>query len=207
MRILIIDDHQLFSEGLMLLLEELSEGTTLVAFKDCEEAIDNSTNHKTDLIILDYYLVGSNGEESISKLKEKFPSTSIVIISSEESSDIIRSAITNGAAGFIPKSSTRHVLISALKLVLAGGIYLPHQALLNTPPVEARKKGEFSARQIEVLGLAVKGVPNKLIADQLSIAEGTVKAHLYSIFQILGVKNRTEAVYAAAKINTISDLI
>jgi DNA-binding NarL/FixJ family response regulator len=128
------------------------------------------------------------------------------VLSGEEDPRQVRRAIDAGAAGFIPKSSTPEVLLSALRLVLADGVYLPAVALKGIAaggteaPVSADRIGDsLSERQIDVLRKAVQGKANKVIARELSISEGTVKAHLSAAFRALGVHNRTEAVYAAAR--------
>jgi DNA-binding NarL/FixJ family response regulator len=114
--------------------------------------------------------------------------------------------------GFIPKSSTPEVLVQALRLVLAHGVYLPPTVLdaaaMTTPTTAADSQGAaghatslgLTTRQIDVLRCVIQGKPNKIIARELDISEGTVKAHLSSVLRAFGVRNRTEAVYAAAKL-------
>jgi DNA-binding NarL/FixJ family response regulator len=160
-------------------------------------------------VLLDYYLPGVNGLEALSKCRERFESATLVVLSGEEDARIIRSLVEHGAAGFIPKSSSREELISALKLVLAGGTYLPRIALGPLPVSNSNNDGHadshkdmsmrLSRRQFEVLMKAVQGKSNKVIAKELEISDHTVKAHLSVAFRTLGVQNRTEAVYAAAK--------
>jgi DNA-binding NarL/FixJ family response regulator len=126
---------------------------------------------------------------------------------------LIKATIDAGAAGFIPKTSTQDILIAALKLILAGGVYIPNLAMHGRSAAAPHRNGasdgspsaieSLSKRQLEVLARAVQGKPNKVIARELYIAEGTVKAHLSAAFQALGVSNRTEAVYAAAKLRLI----
>jgi DNA-binding NarL/FixJ family response regulator len=119
---------------------------------------------------------------------------------------VVRAAIEHGAMGFIPKSSTPEVLIQALRLVLARGVYLPPLAIgaralsaAATGAAETRLPG-ITERQMDVLRCVIQGKPNKAIARDLDISEGTVKLHLSAVFRALDVHNRTEAVYAAAKL-------
>ncbi len=109
-------------------------------------------------------------------------------------------AIGAGASGFIPKSSSKDVLIGALEHVLNGGTFLPKQ-VLNTGAdnTVAHKLNRLTPQQQKILSYVVKGISNKVIAAQLDIAEGTVKAHLHSAFKTLEVNNRTEALIAVAK--------
>ena len=141
---------------------------------------------------------GVKGLDALRAMREAFESSRIVVLSGEEDPRLVRMAIDAQAAGFIPKSSTPQVLLSALRLVLADGVYLPTVALkhLESAP---REIGNLSERQLDVLRKAVQGKANKVIARELSLSEGTVKAHLAAAFRALGVKNRTEAVYAAAR--------
>ena len=132
-----------------------------------------------------------------------------MIVSSDDDPELIRQAIDLGASGFVPKTSTPPLLISALQLILAGGVYLPRAVLSQTPQGAAPRSAEPSTsaaatpsgltdRQEEVLLKAVRGQSNKTIARAMDLSEGTVKAHLSAAFRVLGVRNRTEAVYAAA---------
>jgi len=208
-RILLVDDHDLFREGLKYLLPVLDDKVQYFEAGSLEAALDfGEQDAAIDLVLLDYYLPGVNGLEALAKCRERFESATLVVLSGEEDARIIRSLVEHGAAGFIPKSSSREELISALKLVLAGGTYLPRIALGPLPVVSRSDSGQapvsdmpmrLSRRQFEVLMKAVQGKSNKVIAKELEISDHTVKAHLSVAFKTLGVQNRTEAVYAAAK--------
>lgn len=203
MNILIIDDHELFAEGLKYLLLGIRENLNSTSDDNYLNWIEPSTD-PIDLILLDYHLPGTDSQVVLTQLKQAHPETPIVIISGEESRAIIHQSIAHGAAGFIPKSSSQEVMIHALQLVLSGGVYLPIQAfdkrLDGSAESSKPAKPKLTFRQAEVVSLAIRGVPNKLIADRLEIAEGTVKAHLFAAYQILDVHNRTEAVFAAARL-------
>jgi DNA-binding NarL/FixJ family response regulator len=122
---------------------------------------------------------------------------------------MIRATIEQGAMGFVPKSSTPEILIQALRLILAHGVYLPLSALDSEEPlgdaVEVTGNPDtilrnLSPRQVEVLRCVIRGDSNKLIARKLSLSESTVKQHLSAVLRTVGARNRTEAVYAAAKL-------
>jgi len=144
-------------------------------------------------------------------MREALPTVPVVVLSGEDDPQMIRTTIQHGAMGFIPKASTPEVLVQALKLVLARSVYLPPAALdasdESTPLRAADPAGRSDAnllgitqRQLEVLRCVIQGKTNKVIARELDISDGTVKQHLSDVLLRLGVKNRTEAVYAAAKL-------
>lgn len=205
MKILIVDDHDLFSEGLKLLIENLRPESSFTLARNfaggiayLKTSVDEASPY--DLILLDFNLPDKSGEPSISAFCEAAGSCPVVVVSSEDSRDKIRMAIGAGASGFIPKSSSKDILIGALDHVLSGGTFLPKQ-VLNTVDDDKlpRKLNRLTPQQQKILSFVVKGVSNKVIASQLEIAEGTVKAHLHSAFKTLEVNNRTEAVLAVAK--------
>ena len=146
----------------------------------------------------------------------------MIVLSGYEDPAIMRAALERGVLGFIPKAYSPEVMLSAVRLVLAGGVYVPPMMLTALPPGivagvapqpgadAARAPGAPAAsqtlehlrnvlteRQVEVLQLLSQGKPNKLIGRSLGISEGTVKIHLAAIFRALNVRNRTEAVVAA----------
>ena len=209
MKLLTIDDHALFRQGLKFLLMDLQNDLECIEAESLAGALALDDKESVEFILLDYHLRDSEGEESLEKISGAFENAVIVVLSGEENPQLIRNIIDRGAAGFIPKSSTQDILIAALKLILAGGVYIPAVAV-NTSPAspattEALEEGisSLSKRQLEVLRRAVQGKSNKVIARELFIAEGTVKAHLSAAFRALGVSNRTEAVYAASRLNLV----
>ncbi len=201
MNILIIDDHKIFSAGLEFLLDGISDNNRITTEVNCENAINNyPSGCSPDLILLDYNLPNTYGGQSLELVKKAFPESIVVIISSEESHDIIHAMIENGAAGYIPKSSEPKLLEHALNLVIAGGVYLPPQAFDTMGRrIQVANTKSLTDRQMQVLRCAVSGKANKVIARELDIAEGTVKSHLSSAYEAMGAKNRTEAVLISAK--------
>lgn len=209
MKVLVIDDHALFREGLKFLLRELDASLVIDEAGDCAGALERAAAGSYELVLLDLNLPGLHGLDALAALRDAVPSAPTVVLSGEDDPELVRSAIRAGAMGFIPKSSTREVLIQALRLVFAGGVYLPPTALdthTAATPAAAYETGADSAarlgltpRQMDVLRCVIQGKPNKSIARELDISEGTVKAHLSAVMQALGARNRTEAVYAAAK--------
>jgi DNA-binding NarL/FixJ family response regulator len=208
--ILLVDDHALFRGGLKSLLKELGAGLVLDEAGNCSQALQQAAGRRYDLILLDLNMPGLNRLDALAALRDAAPDAPVVVLSGETEPNLVRATIERGAMGFIPKSATPEVLIEALRLVLAHGVYLPLEVLesMNAatpaagPPGDATDAGSLpglTPRQRDVLRYVIQGKPNKVIARELDIAESTVKVHLSSVLRAFGVRNRTEAVYAAAR--------
>ena len=204
MKILIVDDHALFRDGMKYLLQELSDSVELSEAADCASAIAIAQDMDFDLVLLDLKMPGSEGIEALLTFREACPESPVVVLSGEGTPRQVRSAIQGGAMGFLTKSSSHEILIQALKLVLLGGVYLPptvfDESDLDTSPESAGDIEGLTDRQLDVLRNLIEGKPNKVIARNLNVSEHTVKAHLSAVFAVLGARNRTEAVYKAAKL-------
>jgi len=214
MYVLLVDDHALFRSGMKLLLSDLDPALRFTEAGSLAQALALPPG-PIDLLLLDLGMPGADADTALSRVRERFDEATIVVVSGEEDPRVIRRMIESGASGFIPKTSTSPILLNALRLVLAGGVYLPPHVLRDrtappaqpaaTPVPEAasaavHKLPGLTERQFEVLLQVVRGKPNKVIAREMGISEGTVKAHLSTAFRVLGVANRTEAVYAAARL-------
>jgi DNA-binding NarL/FixJ family response regulator len=208
MKILLIDDHALFRRGLKFLLADLEQDITFFEASSIS-ALSSQVACGADLVLLDLNLPGAEGLSGLHTVRELFTDAVVVILSGQEEPRFVKAAISAGAAGFIPKSSTPEIMVSALRLVLAGGVYLPPLSLevmddfhdksdAPVKPYSQTRLAGLTDRQRQALELAVKGLSNKVIARELNVSEGTVKQHLGVAFQVLGVGNRTEAVYALA---------
>lgn len=202
MHILIVDDHPLFREGLKTLLAALEPGVRVSDAGSVAEAVALRGDDAPDLVLLDMNLPGTSRLDALRQVKAAHEGASVVVVSGDENPLLIRSAVDAGAAGYIPKSTDASLTIQALRLVLANGIYLPRAALTATgagaapsQPAGATGSPEFSDRQLAVLKCLLQGKANKVIARELGIAEGTVKAHLWAIYQALGVNSRAQAMY------------
>lgn len=208
MRILLADDHPLFREGLKPVLAKLDEDVELVEAIDYPSAFDTMHrvgNHHggVDLALLDLYMPGMDGVEGVMRFRAAFPAIPVVVLSASEQTEDIQKLLAAGALGYLTKASPSEVILSALRLVLGGGIYVPPSLLdRNTgQPIlpEPLRHTALTSRQIDVLRELAKGLSNKQIATSLEVTEGTVKIHLAAIFRILKVNNRTEAVLVAQK--------
>jgi len=196
MKILVCDDHALFREGLELVLGQLDPAADLASVGDAEAALAHVAADDTlDLVLLDLQLPGMDGFAALERLRRDHPSVPVVVLSASESPAHVRSALERGASGFIPKSTRGSVLLSALRLVLAGGIYVP-PLMMDAGPAPrpaADPQSTLTGRQLEVLRLLARGLTNREIAEVLKIAEGTVKTHVMHVYEALDVTNRTEA--------------
>jgi len=196
-------------------LQALDRQLELLEAQSCDEALQLTRSHQdTSLILLDLALPGTDGFEALRRLREEFPGIPVVVVSAYDHTELVTRAIDTGAMGFIPKTSTTQILLNALRLVLAGGVYLPpevlrsHRAIapaappLAAGPAQLRDPHEIglTERQSQVLALLVQGKPNKLICRDLNLAESTVKIHVTAILKALHVANRTQAVIAVGKL-------
>ena len=215
MNILIIDDHGLFRAGLEQLLLSLDAKTTITSASSLSELNNADQNpNAIDLVLLDYHIPGANPVENIRNVRTSFPKSKTVLVSAETNSDAIVTAIDLGVSGFIPKRAEPNVLIAALQLVMVGGVYLPdevtahYQSLALDPQHTVLPKSPTIAltlRQEEVLRLAVNGLSNIQICEELTVTIDTVKAHLSNAYRALGVHSRTQAVIACHEFEGIFD--
>jgi two-component system nitrate/nitrite response regulator NarL len=204
MNLLLVDDHALFREALRALLGKISPEVTVYEADSVQGAVDECRSMAFRMVLLDLGLQQSDGIQSLEQFRAGAPDVPVVVLSGELDAGLIRDAIEVGAAGYIPKSHTSEQMIGALRFVVAGGIYLPPEVLSNGRAVapaaaEGGRFGLLSPRQQQVARLLLQGQANKAIARELEVSEGTVKAHVSAIYQIIGARNRVDAVTLAAK--------
>lgn len=200
MRILLVDDHQLFSDGLRVLLRELAYDAEVLTATTISQALE--ATGPFDLILLDLHLPDARGIDGIERLKLRHEASSVVVVSGEENPAHIRECIQHGAMGFVPKASGAAELFEAMRRILSGQTYLPRSSWFGLDAGAQSQASHqpfhsvhLSPRQHEVLAKLIQGKPNKVIARELGISDTTVKTHVLAVFDSLGVNNRTEAVY------------
>ena len=212
MKILVVDDHPLIREAMQHVLSDLAEGVSLLGAGDVMSALEVlDAQPEIDLVLLDLSLPGPSGLDAIDLLRDRHPGTPVVVLSASDDQATVVSALDHGAMGFIPKCSANQLILNALRLVLAGGVYVPPQAVNgnngSAPPrrLQATSITELglTERQAEVLSLMIQGKPNKVICRELNLAEGTVKIHVTAILKALNVSNRTQAVIAANRLGMV----
>jgi DNA-binding NarL/FixJ family response regulator len=220
-KILAVDDHPLIRDALSQVLKLLDPDMHLLSAASAQETLLSASNHPDlNLVLLDLSLPDANGFEVLHQLREQHPGIPVVVLSATDDAATVMRALDDGAMGFIPKTSSNDVLLGALRLVLAGGVYLPAEVLRHSAATHPHEQSQahsqttpatpqreitcrdlgLTDRQAEVLALVVQGKPNKLICRNLNLAEGTVKIHISSILRALNVTNRTEAVVAVGKL-------
>lgn len=195
MKILIADDHVLFREGLRQLLQQLSSEVTVIDAVDHDGILRLAAQHAdADLALLDLNMPGKAPLVALAAILGQSPTIPIVVLSASEDLDEVRRTLDAGAMGFIPKSETANVILSAVRLVLSGGIYVPPMLMQKNSGLGVyNNEAEFTPRQREVLQRLIMGKSNKEIGREMSLSEATVKVHLTAIFRSLNVNNRTEA--------------
>ena len=230
MKVLLIDDHEIVWNGTRRLIEQVAgevhpgQPFDFQAVRDVPAALA-LPGAGTDLVLLDYHLPGLSGVEALRAVKAHFEAASVCMQSAETTPERVREIIEAGASGYIPKAYALDEAEAALRVVLRHRIYLPAELLLaeddaQAVPHDAREEAaglpredlagfvanELSPRQRQVLGLAMQGLPTKLIARRLAIAEGTVKVHLSMVYRALGARNRTDAIYRVLAADAASAL-
>jgi DNA-binding NarL/FixJ family response regulator len=206
MKILLVDDHALIRDALRGVLKELTDDATVLEASDGRQAMRLIEAHPDlHLILLDLNLPDQDGFAVLVDLRKRYATMSVVVLSARHDRANVLRALDLGALGFIPKSASRDVMVNALRLVFAGGIYIPPEALAPADAKEAQPAAgrpvspadlAFTERQMEVLALMMRGKSNKAISRVLDVAEPTVKHHVTAILKALKVTNRTEAVIA-----------
>ena len=212
----IIDSRQLTRECLMKLLDDDSQIGNIISLSCCSELLDKDLEVLSEVEVVLLNIGGKLVEDrqvvdDIYLLIEALNSP-IIIVGDRDDSLQVRQALRRGARGYIPTTLTSQILIRALRLVQAGGAFVPACALTETPsrhPIAVKAETEAVApgfcrmtqRQCEVLNLLRQGMPNKLIAYELGMSESTVKAHVQNIIRKMGVSNRTEASFLASAVD------
>lgn len=219
MKILVVDDHPLMRQALQTVLRQLQEDAIVLEARDGPAAFSLAdAHHDLDLVLLDLHLPGMGGLDALTQLRSRYPAVPVVMLSAADDRRTVIEAIERGAMGYIPKSCANEVMLSALRLVLSGGIYLPleildHASLFPSggdarPGVEARGNTtgpatladlRLTERQLQVLTLMAQGKSNKIICREFNLAEGTVKIHVSAVLKALNVTSRAQAIVAIGR--------
>jgi DNA-binding NarL/FixJ family response regulator len=203
-KVLVADDHAIFRQGLRVVLGELDPAVEIVEAADFGEALSLARDVQgLSLLLADLRMPQMDGFEGLRALRRVLPHTPIMVLSASEEAADLFGALESGASGYLPKSAPAAVIVEALRLVLAGGVYVPRALVSGAgkplAPSEAasERAGVLTPRQQEVLALIADGHANKEIAHRLGTSEGTVKAHITAIMRTLGVRNRVQLLLAA----------
>lgn len=218
MKILIVDDHPIFIDGLKSVLVSNIEPLTVLQAPNVEDAIRILDSSEIDLVLLDFRMPELDGIDFLKAYRARGGNSPVAMISSDSSPEIAHRALKNGANGYLPKSLDSEEFLIAIQFILQGKQYLTRSMRLkidniekNTKPqqsnngissdkdlIEIAGQYSFTKRQIEVLELISKGHTNKHISNILHISVNTVKEHVHNIFLLMDVGTRGQCI---AKIN------
>jgi len=202
--IAVADDHPIVRSALVSALKSLGPDVRFIEAHDAASTLALAASREVDLLLMDLNMPGARGTDTVRDIRASAPLLPVAVISAEEDPRVVSALLAMGVCGFIPKSDSPNVIVSAVRLMLDGGIYIPPRLLRATGiacpfagPSSAAKKLGLTERQLEVVRLLARGESNKLIARHLGVTEGTIKVHLLAVFRALNVRNRTAAVLAA----------
>jgi len=211
MKILVVDDHSLITDALSVLFLDLDPEAEVITTRTAESALALQQQHSDlDLVVLDLGMPGVSGTSLLEAMVAQAPEMKILVLSGQQDPRNVMRVLQLGAAGFVPKSMASETLLSAVKFVLSGGVYIPadlldevNRANMMAAPDRPREPGagriELTERQEQVLQLLARGAPIKIICRELGLSEGTVKTHVTAIYRAFGASNRTEALLAARR--------
>lgn len=196
MKILIVEDHAPAREALTSVALE-AFGTPSIHFAGSfAQAVQKATDaHALDMVLLDLDLPDCEGIDTLTRFREAHPAMPVVALSDVDDRACAMAAVEGGAAGFLMKTLARPLISAVLRLVAAGGIYIPRELMVRSDAAPRT----LTDRQIDVLRLIGKGLANKQIAERLRIAEDTVKQHARAAYAALGVSSRTQALSVVAQ--------
>ena len=200
-RVLLVDDHPVVRRGLTDLLAGMDDIDVVDAVSDGGYAVEAVLAHAPHVVLMDLSMPGVDGMTATRRVLEAAPATRVVVLTSFSEADQVTRALAAGAVGYLLKDAEPDLLVRAIRDAAAGGAPLsPRAAMALLPRRESATAGAgLSEREREVLALVAEGLPNKLIARRLDIAEKTVKAHLTQVFAALGVRDRTAAALWAQR--------
>ncbi len=196
-RVMLVDDHYLVRVGLANVLGFEPDIEVCAQAESGDDALALYRLHRPDVTVLDLRMPGTDGLATLTALRREWPEARVMILSNYTGADEIHAALQGGAVSYLPKTVGPLELLKAIRLVAGGRSYVPAEIAVRL--AERMPCAELTTRQHEVLALVVEGASNGQIARRLGIAGGTVKNHISTIFEKLGVTQRTEAVAAAIK--------
>ncbi len=199
-RVLLAEDHAVVRAGLEELLEGADDFEVVGAAEEGHGAVEMAAELRPDVVLCDLSMPGLDGIESTRGILERSPETRVVILTAFSERDRILGALDAGAVGYLLKDAVPEELFDAVRSAARGESPLaPKAASIVLADRAEQRSADLTDREREVLGLVAEGLPNKRIAQRLSISEKTVKAHLTRIFERIGVSGRTEAALWARR--------
>ncbi len=206
-RILVVDDHEVVRLGLRTLLSNQPDFAVVGEAASADEALEQTRIHHPDVVVMDIRMPGKNGIEACREIKEEFPETAVLMLTSYAEDEMLFDAISAGAAGYVLKQGGGEELVRAVRRVAEGDALLDPavtQRVLQRVREATRKEQaaafkDLTEQELRVLGLVSKGFTNKEIAKELFLGEGTVRNYVSSILSKLDLTNRAEAAAYAVR--------
>jgi len=200
-KVLIVDDHELVRAGIGQFLANHPDVAVVGSAADGEEAVRRSIELSPDVVLMDLVMPGMDGVEATRRISQELPGTRVLVLTSFSDRERIIDAIDAGAVGYLLKDSEPEELLKGIRAAARGESALSPKAAqaIIAARRERQQTRELSPRETEVLILLTRGMANKQIAQRLGISEKTVKAHLISVFQRIGVADRTQAALWAER--------
>jgi two-component system, NarL family, response regulator LiaR len=205
-RTLIVDDHPVVRRGIAFALSSCDDISVVAEASNGEEAVQLCAVHHPDVVLMDMMMPGMDGSAATRTIKEHFPSTQVLVLTSFTEAQLVREALKAGAIGYLLKDVAVEELAQAVRNASRGQSTLHRaatQALIQQPPARPEMVEELTERQREVLALVVQGRSNQEIAGQLYLCLSTVRFHVSTILAKLGAANRAEAAAIAVKYNLL----
>lgn len=212
--VLIADDHPLFRDALQrAVIAALPEATVHTA--DSVPALFAliETMPDADLLLMDLHMPGARGYSALAHIRGQYPGLPTIVVSGHEEAQVARRALAHGASAYIPKSAAVDDIVAAVRAVLDGDVWLPHQLMGGTVELKpdeadvAARVATLTPQQFRVLNMIAEGLLNKQIAYDLGVSEATVKAHMTAIMRKLGVSNRTQVALAASHLDVEKEAV
>ena len=208
--VILADDHVVVRSGLRVLLDAEPSIDVVAEAGNVSAAVAAVTEHSPDVLVLDLHMPGESSLPAIPSLRERHPSTHVVVLTAQRDPSFAGEALRLGASGYVPKEAAESQLLEAIEVAAQGGTYLEPQlgARLAASAAAAAAGGaatQLSEREIEVLRLIARGLTNRLIARELALSEKTVKTHVSAVLSKLGLADRTQAALYAVREGLIGD--
>lgn len=220
MKVMLVDDHPLFLEGLQYLLETYGIEVAGVA-SDGKEALERARILKPDIILMDIKMPVCSGKDALKLIKAEMPDIKIVMLTSSEEEEDLFDAVRYGASGYLLKSTSARELVDMLSDLKNGEVPLSqglaaqllkefrctdvHDNTSASHVQEEVKEEKLSDRQLEVLEMAAKGITYKEVGESLGLTERTVKYHMGRIIELLHLENRAQVIAYAARMGIVKD--
>ena len=196
-RILSVEDHPVFREGVRAIIGSQPDMLLVAQACNAVEAVAEFRRHRPDITLMDVRLPGTNGTDALLTIRGEFPQARVIMLTTSDSDGEIQRALRAGAAAYILKSTPKNELLAVIRSVHSGGRHVPPEVAVRL--AEHLGEEDLTARELDVLQLIRDGYRNKQIAERLSIAETTVNFHIKNIVDKLGANDRTHAVTIAMR--------